>query len=200
MSCASPADAVDAHRFADCLLRRRRRTLQGRSPAVGALSDLGAGRWPIPRAGFLSPILRSSDFAQTRDPGASSELSPRNPSRDRIESQPQLGRHAAVVPELESASRASVAGASARPADAGPLSLRPPGGRARGSTARAGGCWTRSSGSSRTMSPNALRKPSSTTILRSSRRSSPGSYQPLSHSVAEHRQRLRRRLLPTQSL
>jgi DNA-binding SARP family transcriptional activator len=69
----------------------------------------------------------------------------------RIQAELALGRHAELVPELE-----------------GLVREHPLRERLRG--ARAGGCWTRSSGSSRTMSSNASRKPSSTTILPSSRR------------------------------
>ena len=51
----------------------------------------------------------------------------------RIEADLALGRHAELVPELEGLVRAAAAArTSARPADAGPLSLRPPGRRARG--------------------------------------------------------------------
>ena len=118
----------------------------------------------------------------------------------RIEAELALGRHAELVPELEGLVREHplrerlrgqlmlALYRCGRQADA--LEVYRSG----------GGCWTRSSGSSRTMSSNASREPSSTTILRSSRRSSPGSNDPLSHSVAERRHILRRRFLPTRSL
>ena len=88
----------------------------------------------------------------------------------RIEAELALGRHAELVPELEGLVREQPLRERLR----GQLMLASIAAAARQtrsrSTARAGGCWTRSSGSSRTMSSNASRKPSSTTILRSSRR------------------------------
>ena len=69
-----------------------------------------------------------------------------------------LGRHAELVPELEGLVREQPLRERLR----GQLMLAhrcgSPGRRAPRSIARAGGCWTRSSGSSRTMSSNASRE------------------------------------------
>ena len=111
----------------------RGRGRQARHPATRGGEAAGGAR-AVARAAARRPRLRAVR-AGARSRGSRSCAWPRSSSGSRPTS--PLGRHAELVGELEALiASASAARAPARPADARPLPLRPPGGGARRPTAR----------------------------------------------------------------